>query len=85
MSSQTASVTVAKPCDALEESMQLPDVDNFIRDSQYGITYNICAYRKLSVQEMTRAMQVFVQQQGKRQPKQGSVVKIFSLVGFGEQ
>ncbi|PRX28189.1 hypothetical protein B0G75_112132 [Paraburkholderia sp. BL18I3N2] len=65
--------------------MQLPNVDNFIKDSQHGVTYNICAYRKLSAQEMTRAMQVFIQQQGGRQPKQGSVVKIFSLLGFGDQ
>ncbi|PRY04166.1 hypothetical protein [Paraburkholderia sp. BL25I1N1] len=65
--------------------MQLPNVDNFIKDSQHGVTYNICAYRKLSVQEMTRAMQVFIQQQGKRQPKQGTVVKIFSLLGLGDQ
>ena len=65
--------------------MQLPNVDNFIKDFQHGVTYNICAYSKLSGQEMTRAMQVFIQQQGEHQPKQGSVVKIFSLVGLGEQ
>lgn len=65
--------------------MQLPTVDNFIKDSKTGVTYNICAYRKLSGQEMTRAMQIFVQQQGEHQPKQGSVVKIFSLVGLGDQ
>jgi hypothetical protein len=52
---------------------------------RYGVTYNICAYRKLSVQEMTCAMQVFIQQQGSRQPKQGSVVKIFSLVGLADE
>jgi hypothetical protein len=65
--------------------MQLPNVNNFIKDLRYGVTYNICAYRKLSVQEMTCAMQVFIQQQGSRQPKQGSVVKIFSLVGLADE
>lgn len=64
--------------------MQLPHVDNFIKDCQHGVTYNICAYRKLSGQEMARAMQVFIQQQGKRQPKQGSVIKIFSVIGLGD-
>ncbi|MFL9894213.1 hypothetical protein [Paraburkholderia sp. RL17-381-BIF-C] len=64
--------------------MQLPYVDNFIKDWQHGVTYNICAYRKLSGQEMARAMQVFIQQQGERQPKQGSVVKIFSVIGLGD-
>jgi hypothetical protein len=64
--------------------MQLPNVDNFIKDWQHGVTYNICAYRKLSAQEMARAMQVFIQQQGERQPKQGSVVKIFSVIGLGD-
>lgn len=83
--SKTITVPVGKPRDAVEENMQLPNVDNFIKDWQHGVTYNICAYRKLSVQEMTRAMQVFMQQQGERQPKQGSVVKIFSLVGLGDQ
>lgn len=65
--------------------MQLPNVDNFIKDPLHGVTYNICAYRKLSGQEMTHAMQVFVQQQGECQPKQGSVVKIFSLIGLGDE
>jgi hypothetical protein len=83
--SKTITVPTGKPRDAFEESMQLPNVDNFIKDWQHGVTYNICAYRKLSVQEMTRAMQVFMQQQGERHPKQGSVVKIFSLVGLGDQ
>jgi hypothetical protein len=79
------SVPAGKSRDAVEESMQLPNVDNFIKDWQHGVTYNICAYRKLSAQEMTRAMQVFIQQQGERQPKPGTVVKIFSLVGLGDQ
>lgn len=65
--------------------MQLPNVDNFIKDRLHGVTYNICAYRKLSCQEMTRAMQVFIQQQGEHQPKQGTVVKIFSLLGLGDE
>ncbi|MFM0113453.1 hypothetical protein [Paraburkholderia nemoris] len=65
--------------------MQLPNVDNFIKDWQHDVTYNICAYRKLTVQEMMRAMEVFVQQQGARQPKHGSVVKIFSVVGLADQ
>ncbi|CAE6840100.1 hypothetical protein [Paraburkholderia nemoris] len=65
--------------------MQLPNIDNFIKDPEHGVTYNICAYRKLASQEMTRAMQVFIQQQGGRQPKPGTVVKIFSLVGLGDQ
>ncbi|TDY17060.1 hypothetical protein B0G81_8240 [Paraburkholderia sp. BL6665CI2N2] len=62
--------------------MPLPKVDNFIKNQRNGVTYNICAYRKLSAEEMTCAMQVFIQQQGERQSKQGSVVKIFSLVGL---
>ena len=39
--------------------MQLPNVNNLIKDSLKGVTYNICAYRKLSQQELTRTMQVF--------------------------
>jgi hypothetical protein len=74
-----------KSRDAFEENMQLPNIDNFIKDWQHGVTYNICAYRKLSGQEMMRAMQVFIQQQGERQPKQGSVVKIFSLAGLDDR
>jgi hypothetical protein len=70
---------------AFEESMQLPNVDNFIKDGQYGVTYNICAYRKLSPQEMTRAMDVFIQQQGQFRPKHGTVIKIFSLIGLGDE
>lgn len=65
--------------------MQLPNVDNFIKDPQHGVTYNICAYRKLSGEEMMRAMQVFVQQQEGRHPKQGTVVKIFSLTGLNDE
>lgn len=65
--------------------MQLPNIDNFFKDSQRGVTYNVCAYRKLSDQEMTRALQVFIQQQGKRQPRPGTVIKIFSLVGLGDR
>ncbi|WP_234475825.1 hypothetical protein [Paraburkholderia nemoris] len=79
------SVSAGESHDAFEESMQLPNIDNFIKDREHGVTYNICAYRKLSSQEMTRAMQVFIQQQGGRQPKPGTVVKIFSLVGLGDQ
>jgi hypothetical protein len=67
-----------------EETMQLPHVDNFIKDRQQGVTYNICAYRKLSWDEMTRAMQIFIQQQDGRKPARGTVVKIFSLAGLGD-
>ena len=64
--------------------MQLPSVDNFVKDRQYGITYNICAYRELSREEMMRAVQVFIQQQGGRQPRQGAVVQIFSVIGLND-
>jgi hypothetical protein len=64
--------------------MQLPNVDNFIKDRQHGVTYNICAYRKLSPDEMTRAMRIFIQQQEGRTPARGSVVKIFSLAGLDD-
>lgn len=64
--------------------MQLPSVDNFVKDQNYGITYNICAYRELSQEEMMRAVQVFIQQQGGRQPRQGTVVKIFSVIGLND-
>ncbi|WP_258194184.1 MULTISPECIES: hypothetical protein [unclassified Paraburkholderia] len=74
-----------KSHDAFGENMQLPNVDNFIKDRQHGVTYNICAYRRLSGQEMTRAMQVFIQQQGEHQPKPRTVVKIFSLVGLDDR
>jgi hypothetical protein len=69
---------------AFEETMQLPSVDNFVIDQQHGITYNICAYRKLSWDEMMRAVQVFNQQQGGRPPRQGAVVKIFSVMGLND-
>ncbi|MFL9911333.1 hypothetical protein [Paraburkholderia sp. RL17-337-BIB-A] len=62
--------------------MQLPNVDNFIKNWQQGVTYNICAYRKLSRDEMTRAMRIFIQQQEGREPARGTVVKIFSLAGL---
>jgi hypothetical protein len=67
-----------------EETMQLPNVDNFIKDSQQGVTYNICAYRKLSQDEMMRAMRIFIQQQEGRRPARGAVVKIFSLAGLDD-
>jgi len=67
-----------------EEIMQLPNVDNFIKDRQHGVTYNVCAYRKLSQDEMTRAVQIFIQQQEGRKPTRGAVVKIFSLAGFDD-
>ncbi|MFT4068088.1 hypothetical protein [Paraburkholderia sp.] len=65
--------------------MQLPSVDNFVRDLQQGITYNICAYRKLSWDERMRAVQIFMQQQGVNQPRRGTVIKIFSVIGLIEQ
>lgn len=64
--------------------MQLPSVDNFVKDPRLGITFNICAYRKLSGEEMMRAVQVFTQQQGGYRPRQGTVVKIFSVIGLNE-
>jgi hypothetical protein len=67
-----------------EEIMQLPSVDNFVKDPTHGITYNICAYRKLSEEEMMRAVQVFNQQQGGYRPRQGGVVKIFSVIGLND-
>jgi hypothetical protein len=65
--------------------MQLPSVDNLVKDLQRGITYNICAYRTLSWEERMRAVQVFMQQQGMNQPRQGAVVKIFSVIGLNDQ
>jgi hypothetical protein len=64
--------------------MQLPNVDNFITNWQQGVTYNICAYRKLSPDEMSRAMHIFIQQQEGRKPTRGIVVKIFSLAGLDD-
>ena len=65
--------------------MQLPNVDNLIKDRHHGVTYNVCAYRKLSREEMTRAMQVFIQQQEGRHPRRGTVVKIFSMAGLSDE
>jgi hypothetical protein len=62
--------------------MQLPSVDNLVRDRQHGITYNICAYRKLSRDEITRAMQIIAQQKRGHKSRQGRIVKIFSMIGF---
>jgi hypothetical protein len=39
--------------------MQLPNVSKLIKGSLKGVTHNICVYRKLSQQELTRTMQVF--------------------------
>jgi hypothetical protein len=64
--------------------MQLPNIDNFIKDRQQGVTYNICAYRKLSREEMIRAMHIFIQQQEGRKPAKGTIVKIFSLAGLDD-
>lgn len=65
--------------------MQLPNVDNFSRDQQSGITYNICAYPELSWEERMRAVQVFIQQQGCHPAKQKKVVKIFSVMGLSDR
>jgi hypothetical protein len=62
--------------------MQLPSVDNLVRDPQRGITYNICAYRKLSRDEIARAMRVIAQQQRGHHARREKVIKIFSMIGF---
>ncbi|AMU14856.1 hypothetical protein A3203_17960 [Burkholderia cenocepacia] len=61
--------------------MQLPNVDNLIKDPTRNIVFNVCAYRELTRAEMVRAVQIFLRQNGRRKFKPGTVVKIISLIG----
>lgn len=58
--------------------MGQPDVSNVIKDPENDILYDVKAYRKLSMDEITRAVQHYVNMRGK--PKRGSRITIISVL-----
>lgn len=61
--------------------MQMPSVENLIKDSANGVTYKVLAYRALTRQELLYALATYQQQAGKRKPKKGTTVTIVSVIG----
>ncbi len=64
--------------------MEMPKIDNIVRDSKLGVTINVKAYRKLHPAELARAIAYFRStKQGKRL-KRNSTYVILSIIGIRE-
>mgnify|MGYP000957780634 CR=1 FL=1 len=61
--------------------MEMPSVENTIKDAERGVTYVVMAYRTLTRAEVLSAVGSFLGQK-KRKPKRGSVVRIITILGF---
>lgn len=61
--------------------MQMPTVDNIVRDPKSRITINVKAYRKLTQAELGRSIAYFRSTKQGRRLKKGSTYIIMSLIG----
>jgi hypothetical protein len=63
--------------------MEMPTVQATIKDPTAGVTYRVLAYRRVTRNEVLRAIAAYTAQK-KRKPKKGSVVDIVTTYGFND-
>lgn len=61
--------------------VQMPDVENGLKDTPDDIKYTIMAYHKLSSEEMHKAVQQYINQNGGKKPPRGSEIVITWTLG----
>lgn len=61
--------------------MQMPNVDNVVRDPKLKITINVKAYRQLTETELRRSIAYFRSTKQGRRLKKNSTYVILSLIG----
>lgn len=64
--------------------MEMPKIDNIVRDSRLGVTVNVKAYRKLTPAELTRAIAHFRSTKQGKSLKRNSTYVILSIIGIRE-
>ncbi len=61
--------------------MQLPNIDNVLKDPKKNITYIIMAYRKLTREKMVLAVRHYHSQRKAKKPKRGQTITIYTIIG----
>jgi hypothetical protein len=63
--------------------MELPTIQNILRDNENKIIYHVMAYRSLTREELLLAVRNYLAS-SKKKPKKGSTITIISIIGASE-